>query len=330
MAAPNQLRVLVSDPIHPAGIALLGEHGVQVDRTTHDDAAGCATSLLHADAVIVRGLKVTPALMDGAPRLKAVVKHGSGVDNINIPAASERGIVVANTAGGANASAVAEGAVTLMLAVMRRVPETHEATLNGRFRERWHFDLGDLTGKTLGLVGFGKIGRATARICSAGFSMPVKAYDPLVPAEAMREAGVEKVDDLLALMAGVDVVSIHAPYMPSTHHLIGARELAAMRPEAILVHTSRGGIVDEQALAAVLEAGSIRGAGIDVYEKEPPAPDNPLFRVPRIVLSPHMAGSTESSHHHSATEAARAVLEILAGRKPSGLLNGAIWDTRRS
>lgn len=330
MAQPNQLRVLVSDPIHPAGIALLREHGVHVAQTTHDDAAACAAAIAEADGVIVRGLRITPALLDGAPRLRAVVKHGAGVDNIDIPAASARGIVVANTAGGANASAVAEGAVALMLAVMRRTPETHAAVLAGRFKERWHFDLGDLTGKTLGIVGFGKIGRATARICSAGFSMPVLAYDPAVEPEAMRAAGAEPVADLLTLMGRADVVSIHAPYMQATHHLIGAKELAAMKPDAILVHTSRGGIVDEAALAAVLEAGRIRGAGIDVYETEPPLPDNPLFKVPRIVLSPHMAGSTESSHHHSATEAARSVLEILAGRKPSGLLNGTIWDTRRA
>jgi D-3-phosphoglycerate dehydrogenase len=328
MGLSNRPRVLVSDPIHHAGIALLREHA-EVDQVTHDDNAAIAAAMRHADAVIVRALKVTPGLLDAAPRLKAVVKHGSGVNDIDIPAASDRGIVVANTAGGANASAVAEGAVTLMLAVLRRVPEAHEAVTAGRYAMRWDLDLGDLTGRVLGLVGFGRIGRATARICAGGFGMPVLAYDPLVAPQAMREAGVEPVAELMELMRRADVVSIHAPLTETTRHMIGARELAAMKPDSILVHTSRGGIVDEAALAAVLQAGSIWGAGIDVYETEPPPQDNPLLKAPRTVLSPHMAGSTDSSHHHSATEAVRAVLQILAGEKPAGLLNGAIWDKRR-
>jgi D-3-phosphoglycerate dehydrogenase len=324
----NRPHVLVSDPIHPGGIALLMEH-CEVTRTTHDDAAACAAALLTADAVIVRGLRVTPALLDGAPRLRAVVKHGAGVDNINIPAASERGIMVANTAGGANASAVAEGAVALMLATLRRTPETHAAVLAGRFKERWLFDLGDLTGRTLGIVGFGRIGRATAKICAHGFGMPVLAFDPFVPAAEMAAAGVEPVATLEDLLRRADVVSIHTPLEPGTRHLIGRQQLRLMKPTAILVHTSRGGIVDEQALAEALAGAVIRGAGIDVFEQEPPAPDNPLFTAPNIVLCPHMAGSTESSHHHSATEAARSVMAILAGEPPKGLLNGQAWDQRR-
>ena len=320
--------ILVSDPIHHGGIELL-EAQCRVTRTTHDKVAEVAEALRSADAVIVRGLQVTAALMDGAPRLKAVVKHGSGVNNIAIPAAAQRGIMVANTAGGANASAVAEGAVTLMLAVLRRTPETHASVLAGRFTDRWHFDLADLTGRTLGIVGFGKIGRATAKICNAGFGLPVIAYDPFVPAAEIAAAGYEPAASMEDVLRRADVVSIHTPYEAGTHHLIGAAQLRLMKPSAILVCTSRGGIVEEPALADALGKGVIAGAGIDVFEQEPPAPDNPLFKAPNIVLCPHMAGSTESSHHHSATEAAKAVLLILAGEKPKGLLTPEAWDSRR-
>lgn len=307
---------VVLDPIHSAGIERLSAaFDVILPAAAPDDGRHGS-----AIAAVVRTFPITGDWMDQRPGLRIIAKHGSGVDNIDIPAATARGILVANTPGGTNATAVAEGAVALMLAVQRRIRDMDALMREGQFDQRWSIELGDLTGGTLGLVGFGQIAKNVAKICGAGFSMAVRAYDPFVSAEQMLAAGVEKVDDLLELMRS-DVISVHVPLSEKTRNIIGARELAAMPASSIIVNTARGGLIDEYALAAALADRRIRGAGIDVFEAEPPPADNPLLHLPNIVLSPHMAGVTSGSMKGMALAVVDVVETVMKGGRPGTLLN---------
>lgn len=309
--------LLIVDPIHQAGVDRLKESHTVI---LPGDASAMAASREVATVLVVRTSEITEAKMAEMPKLSLIVKHGSGVDNIDMAAATRRGIAVANSPGGANSTAVAEGAVALMLAVLRRVREMDGLVRDNRFDQRWTLQLRDLTGGALGLVGFGKIAQVVARICGQGFGMEVSAFDPFVSESDMRVAGARKVDKLLDLMAN-DVISVHAPLTSGTRHIIAAREIAAMKPTGILVNTSRGGLVDEPALADAIRAGRILGAGIDVFEAEPPAPDNPLFSLPNVVLSPHVAGVTDASMKSMALSVAEIVATVEAGRRPATLLN---------
>lgn len=322
--------VVVADPIHPSGIdRMKARFDVALLRDCRSDAERAAM-LARADALVVRTYEARAGVMDRAPRLKLIAKHGSGVDNIDIPAASARGILVANTPGGANSSSVAEGAVALMLAVLRRIRDMDSCVRESRFHDRWSIELHDLWGKNLGLVGFGQIARVVARICGAGFGMTVRAFDPFVSAEAMAAAGATKAESLVELMAASDVVSVHAPLSAATHHLVDEAALRAMKPSAIIVNTSRGGLVDEAALVHALREGRIAGAGLDVFEHEPPRPDNPLFAMANVALSPHVAGVTQDSLRGMASSVAEVVESVFSGRRPPTLLNTDIWETRRT
>lgn len=314
--------VLVADPIHEAGLTRLTE-GFDVCSPPFSDAE-LAAALPKAEAIVVRVFAMDAETMDGAPNLKLIAKHGSGIDNIDLSAATERGILVTNTSGGANASAVAEGAVALMLGVLRRIIPVDRLVREGRFNERWTMELGDLGGKTVGLIGFGQIARNLGRICGAGFKARVIAYDPHVDAETMRAAGAEKVESLAQAMAA-DVVSVHVPLSPATRHVVGAVEIAAMKPSGILINTSRGSTVDEAALVAALREGRIAGAGIDVFEVEPPRADNPLFAMENVVVSPHIAGVTTSSLTGTALAVADIIEQVFDGQRPATLLNPEAW-----
>jgi D-3-phosphoglycerate dehydrogenase len=266
--------------------------------------------------------------MDASPHLKVIAKHGAGVDNIDLAAATERGIVVANVPGG-NADAVAEGTVALMLAALRQTPAVHGFVASGGYATRWKLHYGQLWGRTLGLVGIGNVGARVARICADGFKMKVLAYDPLLTAPAVEARGADKVDDLRALLSAADVVSLHLPLTAASFHIIGREELRAMKPTAIIVNTARGPLIDESALTEALTEGQIAGAGLDVFEVEPPAPDAPILRAPNVVLSPHTAGSTDDARRHLAVASAEIALDVFSGRRPAGFLNPEVWDRRR-
>ncbi len=308
--------VYIVDPIHPAGAERLAasyevitpEQGVddpRIERVTH---------------IVIRTTELPEGLIARMPGLKAIVKHGAGVDNIPIPFATSRGVLVANTPGGNNSTAVAEGAVGLMLALLRRIREMDAVVRENRWEERWTTRLGDLTGAKVGLIGFGRIARFTAKICGAGFGAELAAYDPIVSPGEIEAAGVAPMD-LPDLLAWADVISIHVPLTEGTRNLIGSAELARMRNTAIIVNCSRGGIINEAALTKALEAGSISGAGIDVFEVEPPPAGHPLFKLPNVVLAPHVAGVTESGMKGMAIACADAIDTIVAGGHPTTLLN---------
>ncbi len=307
--------VCVIDPIHPVGMERIGAaHDVIAPEGWAEDPR-----LEQTTVIVIRTTEIGDALFARMPGLKAIVKHGAGVDNIDIPAATARKVLVANTPGGNNSTAVAEGAVALMLALRRQVREMDAMVREGRFEERWKIRLGDLTGSRVGLVGFGRIARCVATICGAGFGCEIAAYDPFLSPEQIREAGAEPLD--LPELMGCDVVSIHVPLSDGTRDLIGAAELAAMRPDGVIVNCSRGGIVNEEALVAALESGSIGGAGMDVFTAEPPPDDHPLFSLSNVILSPHVAGVTESGMKGMALHVAEVIETIHAGGMPATLLN---------
>jgi phosphoglycerate dehydrogenase-like enzyme len=275
--------------------------------------------LADTSVIVIRTSPLGKDIFGPMPRLKAIVKHGAGVDNIAIPAASAQGVMVANTPGGNNSTAVAEGAVSMMLALLRRSREMDALVRENRWDERWGIRLGDLTGAKVGLIGFGRIARVVAKICGAGFGAEVAAYDPMVPDADIRAAGVEPMD--LAGVLARDVVSIHTPLTEGTRDLIDTVELGMMQPHAILVNCSRGGIINEPALAEALRTGQIAGAGIDVFEAEPPPADHPLFGLPNCLLSPHVAGVTEAGMKDMALNVASVIETISRGDVPKTLLN---------
>ncbi len=294
----------IVDPIHPEGVAILRAAGevVELFAPGADAERGWAT----AEGLVIRTSPLPAARIAACRRLKVIGKHGVGVDNIDVAAATRAGIVVFNTPG-ANALAVAEGAVALMLAVVKRMRACHDLVASGRFAERGPLRVGDLSGKTLGLVGGGRIAGELARICRHGFGMTVLVYDPYAGEAQVAAIGAEKVHGLDAMLARADIVSIHTPLTAETRGLLGRGRLARMKPGAVLINTARGGIVDEAALAEALAAGRLAGAGLDVFEEEPPSAGNPLLALPNVVLSPHVAGITEDSARRMAVDAAQGV-----------------------
>lgn len=319
MTSPAPL-IYIVDPIHPVGGDRLAAsyEVITPEQGLRDPRIEAATH------IVVRTTELSEALIMRLSGLKAIVKHGAGVDNIPIPFATSRGVLVANTPGGNNSTAVAEGAVALMLGLLRRVPEMDAAVRENRWEERWSTRLGDLTGARVGLIGFGRIARCTAKICGAGFGAELAAYDPMVPAEDISASGVTPMD-LDGLLAWADVISIHVPLSEATRDLIGAAELERMHSTAIIVNCSRGGIINESALAEALKSGSIGGAAIDVFEAEPPPMDHPLFALPNVILSPHVAGVTESGMKGMAIACADLIDLVVAGGRPATLLNPEIF-----
>ncbi|HYZ30896.1 MAG TPA: 2-hydroxyacid dehydrogenase [Crenalkalicoccus sp.] len=247
------------------------------------------------DAPFLIGLgdpAIDDAFYRAAPGLKLFQLLSAGYDRCDIEAARRAGVPICNN-GGANATAVAEHTLMLMLACCRRLPWQHESVASGRWRgnDPAQVRLFELRGRTLGIVGLGTIGKKVARLASA-LGMAVQYYDIRRLTEAEEDALGVRFRLLREVLASSDVVSLHVPLLPSTHHMIGAAELALMQPSSYLINTCRGPVVDEAALTRALESGAIAGAGLDVFEQEPTPPGNPLLRLPNVVLTPHFAGPT--------------------------------------
>lgn len=325
-AARMRRKVALAEPIHEAGLRLL-ESTYEVILATDPAVDTMRRIMPGVSGVIVRTAPFTREILEAADCLKVIARHGVGVDNIDVRAATERGIVVATTPG-ANASSVAEHVMMFMLVLARRSIVYDRATRQGMFDIRNSFQTVDLAGKTLGIVGVGRIGSLLARKCRAALDMRVIGYDPFLAKEKAREMGVELRDSLDEVLSEADVVSLHLPLTPDTRGLIGRKQLDLMRPSAILINTARGGIVDEDALYEVLRDHRIAGAAIDVFGKEPPDPDNPLLSLDNVVLSPHCAALTLECAQRMAMGAARAVIDVLEGRRPEGVVNPEVYARR--
>jgi (S)-sulfolactate dehydrogenase len=270
-----------------------------------------------ADALIVRNrTQVNVELLAQAPRLRVVGRLGVGLDNIDVPACRNRGIEVI-PATGANALAVAEYVVCTVMMLLRGAYLSSGEVAAGRWPRGPLGEGRETAGKTLGIVGFGGIGRLVARL-ARGLGMEVVAADALVPpgSPAWAEAGVTRLE-LDALLSEADAVTLHVPLTDETRHLIDGRRIAAMRPGAVLVNTARGGVVDEAALAAALRDGRLAGAALDVFEREPLPADSPLAGVPNLVLTPHIAGVTRESNRRVSSLIAAEVGRALSQIRPS-------------
>lgn len=300
-------RVLICDPIADEGADLLAEH-FDVDVRTGLDPAELEGIIADYEAIVVRSAtQVTRRLLDRAERLQVIARAGAGLDTIDVEAAVEREIDVIN-APTANTLAVAELTVGFLVALARNIPRGDAALKEGRWIKKELMGSG-LHGKTLGIIGFGHIGQAVAvRAKAFGMHILTNQYRPTP--ELYLEAGVEPVD-LYDLLAQSDFVSLHIPARPDTEDLIGVEELQAMRSTAYLINTSRGSVVDEDALLEALEQGRIAGAALDVFMEEP-APDNPLARHPRVIATPHIGASTEDAQTTAAVDVAQQLVERLA------------------
>ncbi|HLV60974.1 MAG TPA: phosphoglycerate dehydrogenase [Fredinandcohnia sp.] len=294
-------KVLVSDDLSPTGIEILRRGGLEVDVRTGLPKEELVRILPDYDAILVRSAtKVDRDVLEAGKALKLVGRAGVGVDNVDVAEATRRGIVVMNTPGG-SAVTVAEHTVALILALLRHIPAATASVKAGKW-EKKRFQGREAAGKTLGVIGIGNIGAIVVERALA-FGMKVIGHDPFISREAASKLGVELVP-LDELWSRSDVISLHVPLTEQTRHLVNAKTLAKMKPGSYLVNAARGGIVDESALAEALRSGHLAGAALDVFEKEPPPPDHPLFSLENFVAAPHLGASTQ--------EAQQIVADLLA------------------
>ncbi len=264
--------------------------------------------------------------IEKARHLRVIARHGVGVDNVAVEAATRRGIPVLITPR-ANLRSVAEHVFALALAVSRNLLRADRYVREGRFAERDSLMGRELFGETLGVIGLGRIGEEVARMGAAGFGMRVLGYDPFVDEKSARAKGVQPMSSLGELLPACAFVSVHVPLTEETRGLLGARELGHMRPGSVLVQAARGGVVNEDALVKALRGGPLAGAGIDVFEEEPPPADHPLFSLGNAILSPHTAASTRQAMRRMGLDAARGILDILGGADALSPPAGAPWQT---
>ena len=314
-------RILVSDSIAQEGIALLAQ-GASVDVRTGLSPAELLAAIPDYEALVVRSqTKVTGEVIRAGTRLRVVARAGVGVDNIDVEAATERGVVVVNAPTGNTVSA-AELAVVLLLALARHIPAADSSLRRGEW-ERKNFLGVEVRGKTAGLVGLGKVGSAVARRLRA-MEMQVLAFDPYVPDERARMMGVD-LTDLESLLRRSDFVSLHTALTDETYNLIGREQLALMKPESRIINTARGGLIDEAALLEALEAGKLAGAALDVFEQEPPS-NAALLANPRVVVTPHLGASTMEAQEQVAVDVAREVRLVLDGQPATAAVNAPFVD----
>jgi D-3-phosphoglycerate dehydrogenase / 2-oxoglutarate reductase len=325
--------ILITGPsLAPAAVELLESVGLRPNYVAAYSAGDALVEAVRAAApvgIISRMGRIDRAVFDTAPGLRVISKHGVGVDNIDVDEASARGVPVL-VARGANAVSVAEHAMALLFAVAKRIGPLDRGLREGRW-EKPGFSGRELAGARLGFVAFGAIARQMAAYARA-FGIKVFAYDPFCAREEFAAHGVTRLDTLEELLARCGIVSLHCPLTEDTRNLINAERLAMMRPDAILINTARGGLVDEAALAQALAEGRIAGAGLDTFAQEPPPADHPFWSEPRLVMTPHIGGVTEAANARVGVQAAQGIVDILAGKPvpPSRVVNFAALDGRHA
>ncbi|MGB5751430.1 MAG: phosphoglycerate dehydrogenase [Thermoanaerobaculia bacterium] len=302
-------RILVADPLHAAGLAILRQSGSEVHLLAAEERPELAEMIDGFDALIVRSMtQVDGALLRQGKSLKVVGRAGIGVDNVDVATATELGILVVN-APTANLVSATEHTFALLLALARNVPAAHQSLLAGEW-DRKRFIGTELNGKTLGLIGLGRIGQNVAYRAKA-FGMKVVAFDPFLDVSAARRLDVE-LSELAALLKRSDVVSVHTPLTDQTRGLLDGAAISGMKAGALLVNCARGGVVDEKAVLEALESGHLGGVALDVFEHEPPT-NSRLVAHPRAVVTPHIGAQTREAQERVATETARMVLGALEG-----------------
>ncbi|GAB6849656.1 MULTISPECIES: D-glycerate dehydrogenase [Paraburkholderia] len=313
-------RIVAYKPLPADVLAFLREHAdvIEVDAARHD---ALVAALREADGAIGASVKITPAMLDGAQRLKALSTISVGYDNFDVPDLTRRGIVLAHTPDVLTES-TADTVFSLILATARRVVELAQWVKAGH----WTGSIGpthygtDVQGKTLGIVGLGRIGGAVARRAALGFNMRVLYTNRSANGQAERDYGARRVE-LAELLAASDFVCLQVPLTPETRHLIGAAEFRQMKRSAIFINASRGATVDEAALIDALRAGTIHGAGLDVFEEEPLPATSPLLALPNVVALPHIGSATHETRHAMARCAAENLVAALAGTLAVNVVN---------
>lgn len=307
-------RVLLYEDMHRAGVDLLAQKTEIVMAKSLDENT-LVEQVKDIDAIVIRANgSVTARIMDAAPRLKVIGRHGVGVEAIDLAAAKARGIVVCNTPD-ANVESVAEQAVGFMIVLSKQIQRADKAIRQGRWNVRYEYIGQEMLGRTIGLVGMGRIGSRVAEICNLGFRMPVIYYDvvryPFI--EEKLEARQVTLDELLGQ---ADIISVHVPLLPSTRNILGREQFTKMKKGAILINTARGGVLDEEAMIEALKSGHLGGAGLDVYAVEPTPADNPLLSLENVILSPHMAAHTDDALK-AMSMIASDILRVLEGKEPA-------------
>jgi D-3-phosphoglycerate dehydrogenase len=312
-------KILIVQPIHESGMRVFDDR-FDVRVASDPSAATVIKEIQGVEGVVLRMAPFTREIIEAADSLKVIGRHGVGVDTIDVKAATERGIVVTNTPE-ANALSVAEHTITVIGALAKRVVVYDRAIRTGGWEIRNSYKAVDLDGRTLGLVGIGRIGTLVARKAAAAYNMKVIAFDPYVAPEKAREMGITLVPASEDVFRQADVVSMHTPLTPEMRRFVNATRLGLMKPTAFLINFSRGEVVDEKALYTALKTGVIAGAAIDVYDPEPPLNDNPLYELENIILSPHSAALTQECVIRMAVGAAEGVVDVLTGKRPQFVVN---------
>lgn len=315
--------VLITERIAEIGIRLL-QQSCQLVTPWVNDSPVTKETLGTADAIIVRLTPVNEHLLRSSPKLRVIGRHGVGLDNVDLPAATSRGIPVVFTPC-ANTNAVAEHTVHLMLALARHALAADKAVREGHFNRRNSLIGFELRRKILGIVGLGAIGSRVARICLSGFDMKVLAFDPYLTTLPSQKF-ITLTPTLRELLEQADIVTLHLPLTAETSGMINAETLSYMKPSALLINTARGRIVDSIALAQALGRGQIGGAAIDVFEQVPLPPDHPLLSAPAALFSAHIGSSTHEALEEMSERVCRQVLQVLAGERPESVANPEVYQ----
>ncbi len=309
--------VVLCYPLHTSGMALLeARPDIRLSQLSRPDPTAFAAALADAHSVLVALEDIGETELAQAPQLEIISRFGVGYDAIDIAACTRRGVAVGVTNGG-NDLAVAEHTLGLMLAVARRTIEMDQIVRTGRWRERGGRPMGELAGRTVLVVGYGRIGTRVARLCAA-FGMQVMVCDPMFPTPRIAADGHRPVTDLAAALPEVDVLTLHCPLSERTRRMIDREMLSLLKSSAWLINAARGPLVDEEALAEALSAGKLEAAGLDVLVQEPPRDDNPLFKLANVVLSPHVAAAPVETFEKMSIRAARNIIDPFDGTLDPG------------
>lgn len=320
-------KVLVNKPIHADALKRLAE---EVEVITPFKAPPPEVIAMLKDVhglVLCAGLNVTGEVMDSCQSIEVIGRHGAGLDFVDVEAATKRGIPLVYTPEGPTES-TAEHAFLLMLAAARKLTYLDRCTRTGDFNVRDRIVGREMKGTKVGVVGFGRIGKRFASICRQALEMSVFVFDPVLARSVVEEWGAVYRTDLVAMAGEVDVLSVHCPSTPKTRHLINRDVIQALGPRGFLINASRGPIVDEAALIEALQQNQLAGAGLDVYDPEPPAADNPLFHLDNVVLTPHLASFTDEGRRRMGMMVVEDVLHVLRGEQPLFLANPEISNQK--
>lgn len=313
--------VLVPDSVNQSAIQILERAGLHVLAPGQMKREETLAAIAEADGLIIRSAtRADAALINAAPRLKAIARAGVGVDNVDLEAATAGGIAVMNTPDG-NTIATAEFAFGLMLALARHIPQAYDSMQAGKWDRKSYMGV-ELRGKTLGVVGFGRIGRAVAKRALA-FDMRVIASDPYIPADIAEDMGVELVD-LDTLYAQADFITLHSVITDETREMINHDTLLKMKPGVRIINAARGALINEADLAEAIKSGQVAGAALDVYSEEPPPAGHPLIGLPGVIDTPHLAASTDEAQVAVAVEAANLIVDALINGQYKNVVNPVV------